>query len=116
MNGDGGTERAAMPPVLLVVDSRIDPAVEEAWNAWYDGVHLPEVLACPHFEAGARYVSEADGERAYLAVYSLSTAAALDTPEFAGARGWGAFADKVRFTTRVYTRCDKGAAESGGGR
>lgn len=56
---------------LLVVEATIDPAVETAWNQWYDATHLPAILACPHFEAGARYVNEERGSRRYLILKAL---------------------------------------------
>ena len=95
-----------MPKALLIVDASIDPTVERAWNEWYDTQHLPEILACPHFDAGARYVSEVDGSRKYLTVYRLSCEEAVNTPEFARARGWAEFKERVRASTRLYTRFD----------
>ncbi|MBN8995055.1 MAG: hypothetical protein J0H94_07500 [Rhizobiales bacterium] len=102
----GGTSN-----VLLVVSATVDPAVETAWNDWYDNEHLPEILACPHFDEGARYVSEDNGERTYITLYRLSSEEAVKTPEFAGARGWGPFVDKVRASTRLYIRVTGGGAK-----
>lgn len=34
---------------LLVVRSDIAPEIEEAFNEWYDEVHIPDVLALPHW-------------------------------------------------------------------
>ena len=93
-----------LPQALLVVAATIDPAVEQEWNAWYNGEHLPEILACPHFDEAARYVSEEHGIRKYLTVYCLASEEAVKTPEFASARGWGQFAEKVHATTRLYKR------------
>jgi hypothetical protein len=87
---------------LLVVEATIDPAVEAAWNQWYDATHLPAILACPHFEAGARYVNEEQSSRRYLTVYRLSSTEAIGTPEFARARGWAQFKDRVHASTRLY--------------
>ena len=67
-------------------------------------MHLPEIAACPGFEEAARYVSEADGKRHYLAVYRLDGPAALECREFAERRGLRQFAGKVTWTTRVYRR------------
>jgi hypothetical protein len=95
-------DNSASPKALLVVEATIDPAVETAWNAWYDTQHLPEILACPHFESGARYVHQETGERRYLTVYRLTSDQAVGTPEFARARGWGEFKDNVHASTRLY--------------
>ena len=93
-----------MPPALLIVDASINPAVEEEWNAWYDTQHLPEILACPYFESGARYMNDDGERRRYLTVYMLSSVEAVSTPEFGEARGWAKFKDEVQATTRLYVR------------
>lgn len=100
-----------MPKALLIVDAVVDPAVEQEWNDWYDNKHLPEILACPHFDAAARYVTKDDGGRKYLTVYALSSEEAVSTPEFSQARGWAEFKDKVRASTRLYTRFNEAAHE-----
>ena len=46
---------AALPACLLIVEAEIDATVEDAWNTWYDKVHLPDALACPGVLAGRRY-------------------------------------------------------------
>jgi hypothetical protein len=97
---------STLPRTLLVVDAVIEPSVEAEWNEWYDSEHLPEILACPHFQSGARYVSETEGGRKYLTVYALSSEEAVRTPEFTKARGWGRFKERVRFSTRLYTRLE----------
>ncbi len=96
---DGGL----LPSTLLVVDAVIEPSVESEWNERYDGKHMPEILACPHFQSGARYVCDTEDTRNYLTIYALSSEEAVITPEFAKARGWGPFKEKVRYTTRLYT-------------
>lgn len=91
-----------LPGWLLVVNAEVDPAVEDAWNRWYDEVHLPEIASCPGFGDAARYVSEADTRRHYLAVYPLSGPDAIASPEFATRRGWAQFTDGVHATVRIY--------------
>ncbi|MBT4045569.1 MAG: hypothetical protein HOK21_04595 [Rhodospirillaceae bacterium] len=102
------------PKYLLIVNAEIDPSVEDAWNQWYNEVHLPEALACPGVLAGNRYRSVGDASltkdggksqssgRAYVAVYELSGPEALDTPEFIEMRGWYHFTDKITARTQVY--------------
>jgi hypothetical protein len=60
---DEKREGGPPPSTLLVVDAVIEPSVESEWNEWYDGTHLPEILACPHFQSGVRYISDAGGVR-----------------------------------------------------
>jgi Domain of unknown function (DUF4286) len=93
-----------MSKAILIVDASVDSEVEQEWNDWYDSEHLPDILACPHFDSAARYVSEHKGQRNYLTVYTLSSEEAVKTPEFARARGWAEFKDRVRASTRLYTR------------
>lgn len=88
---------------LYVVRVSVDPGVEEEWNEWYDNEHLPEILACPGFVRGRRYVSrDESGRPRYMTVYSIADSTALETPEFAAAKGWYRFVDAVEFTTDVY--------------
>ena len=108
MNADTDIPQGTMPPALLIVDAVIATKVEHAWNEWYNKEHLPEILACPHFITAARYVSEQDGARRYVAVYALSSTEAVSTPEFAKVRGWSTFKDDVTANTRLYTRVPGG--------
>lgn len=94
----------ALPPTLMIVTASIPPSHEADWNRWYDDVHLPEIVDCPGFRSGQRYVSEKDGVRSYVAIYELDGPAVLQSPEFAARRGWGPFVDQVEFQTRIFSR------------
>lgn len=94
----------SLPAHLVVVDVSVDPAVETEWNAWYDTVHLPDIVTCPGFRRAARYVSEEDGKRHYLTVYEVDGPEAIESVEFARRRGWGKFKDKVQSKLRTYDR------------
>lgn len=88
---------------LYVVRVSVDPGVEDEWNAWYDDEHLPEILACPGFVSGRRYVNrDESGGTSYMTVYAITGPAVLESPEFVAAKGWYRFADAVEFTTDVY--------------
>jgi antibiotic biosynthesis monooxygenase (ABM) superfamily enzyme len=97
-----------LPQHVFVVDAEIDPSVEAAWNRWYTEVHLPEIAACPGFRQSARYVAERDGKRHYLAIYEVDGPEALASAEFNARRGWGEFAGKVTWTSRLYRRIATG--------
>lgn len=57
-----------------------DRQLESEFNQWYDTEHIPVRMACPGFVSAQRYKSiESDS---YLAVYELTDAAALSTPEY----------------------------------
>jgi hypothetical protein len=96
----------AVSECIFVVAAEIDPAVENAWNEWYNKVHLPEITACPGFRRSARYVSELGGGRHYVAIYELDGPEALDSPEFNQRRGWREFAGRVKWTSRLYHRIE----------
>lgn len=89
---------------IFVVDAEVDLSVEAAWNEWYNKVHLPEITACPGFRQSARYVSEHDGMRHYVALYELDGPEALHSAEFNQRRGWREFTGKVKWTSRLYRR------------
>jgi antibiotic biosynthesis monooxygenase (ABM) superfamily enzyme len=92
---------------LWVVSARINPSVENAWNAWYTDVHLPEITKCPGFEAADRYVADAPAGRRYLTIYQVATAEAVSTPEFNQRRGWGPFASDVEAEARLFEQLRK---------
>lgn len=91
-----------LPALLFIVDAAVDPAVEADWNKWYNEVHLPEITACPGFRQSARYVSEQEDGRHYLAIYELDSPEALRSVEFNERRGWREFAGRVKWTSRLY--------------
>ncbi|MEK9596244.1 MAG: hypothetical protein VW057_09800 [Rhodospirillaceae bacterium] len=108
---------APLPTCVLIVEAEIDDDVADAWNAWYDQVHLPEALACPGVLSGRRY--RADGvaavtdhgarsrhtSQAYVTIYELTGPEAIETPAFQAMRGWYEFTDKITATTRVFNAC-----------
>ena len=94
----------AFPPQVLVVEAAVDPAVEAAWNRWYNAVHLPEITAGPGFRQSARYVAEQESVRHYIAIYEVDSPDALTSAEFQRRRGWADFAGRVTWTSRLYRR------------
>jgi antibiotic biosynthesis monooxygenase (ABM) superfamily enzyme len=89
------------PKYMLVVDVSVNPEVEDAWNDWYDNIHLPEIAACPGFKRSARYVSN-EAPRNYLTVYELDSPEALKSAEFSQRRGWSNFKEHVKAKVRLY--------------
>jgi len=78
---------------LLLTMTEPPPAMEEEFNAWYDGEHLPERLAIPGFRSARRWTAGvAPGEGKYLATYELDSEAVLSSAEylarFEGATPW----------------------------
>ena len=59
-----------MAECLLVVESRPTSAEEEeAFHAWYDDVHLPEVLALDGFRSARRWPDRESGS--WFAIYEI---------------------------------------------
>jgi len=80
---------------ILEVRVDIDPAYEEAWNRWYDEVHLPEIVQCPGFRRARRFVA-LEGAPKYIALYDMESERAFESAEFSTRRGWDRFKDHVK--------------------
>jgi hypothetical protein len=98
----GEGPRVAKPPSLHIVRVDIAPEVEEAFNQWYDTVHVPALLRCPGWLSARRYVVF-DGSPKYLAVYEVAGSWAYETEEFQRVRGFGEFEEHIRNFSRM--RC-----------
>jgi hypothetical protein len=66
---------------LLLVTMEPPAGLEEEFNDWYDHEHLPQRMRMPGFETGARFVC-LEGWPRWLALYDLTSLAALSTPEY----------------------------------
>ncbi|WP_159587132.1 DUF4286 family protein [Chelativorans xinjiangense] len=77
---------------IVLVD--VDPAVEDAFNEWYETVHIPEILACPGWLSAQRHVCVEGGPK-YAAVYEITGSDAYETPEFHAIKGFGPFESHV---------------------
>lgn len=98
----GTDDMTAPSPVLLITSVDIEPSATEAFNHWYNDVHLTEIMRCPGFIAARRYEA-AYGEPRFIAIYELESEAALQTPEMQRVRGWGDMFPHVRnFHERIY--------------
>jgi hypothetical protein len=87
---------------LVTVD--VDPKVEDAFNRWYNDVHVGEVLDCPGWLSGARYVA-VEGSPKYLALYEIEDEKAMWTPELRAIKGFGEFwGDLEAYRSTVYRR------------
>jgi hypothetical protein len=63
---------------------------EAAWNQWYSGPKLAEMLRKPHFLTVQRFAAAAlDMRRKYLALWLVATPEAFATPEYRS--DWGFF-------------------------
>ena len=62
-------------PLLLLVQSNVDPVHEDTYNDWYEH-HVPTLLKIPGYAWGRRYVNQ-KGDRKYLAMYQIDDASVL---------------------------------------
>jgi hypothetical protein len=66
-----------------------DPKKEQAWNDWYSGPKLKQMLDKPYFLTVQRYRRVSGTGRNYLAFWTLASAEAFETPEYKS--DWGFF-------------------------
>ena len=65
------------------------PADEQAWNAWYSGPRIGELLAVPGFLTSQRFRSVTRSPSDYLAVHSIASLDVFSTPEYKAMGGGG---------------------------
>ncbi|MEP9375345.1 hypothetical protein ABLE91_01430 [Aquabacter sp. CN5-332] len=75
-----------MPKGLLLVSMEPPATLEDEFNDWYDTEHFPQRRVLPGFESASRWVCLAGWPR-WLALYDLSSVAALETPDYAAVSG-----------------------------
>ena len=64
-----------------------EPAQEAAWNAWYSGPKIAQMLAKPYFRSCQRFRRAAGIGRDYLALWTLTSAEGMATPQYTAQ--WG---------------------------
>jgi len=87
------------------------PAVETAFNAWYDTEHVPALARVPGVLAARRFRTSG-GNPKYLALYHLAAPGVVDSPEWKRASESTAMpqnvrdqiTDRLRLVCRSYTR------------
>lgn len=62
----------------LVAFSNAAEGREDDFNQWYEGQHMPDVLAIPGFVSAERFTCVGEGPHKYMAVYEI------ETDDFAG--------------------------------
>lgn len=65
------------------------PDKEAAWNDWYSGPKIADMLAKPHFLSCQRFRLALGSGRKYLALWTLRSPQAFETPEYKS--DWGFF-------------------------
>jgi len=95
--GAGGLLLVAMTPV---------PAVETAFNAWYDTEHLPALARVPGVLSARRFRTAAGGgSPRYVALYHLTTPGVVSGPEWKHAADSTPRPEHVQVTDRLRLVC-----------
>lgn len=79
----------AMAFVYVVRCAFTEPAREAAWNAWYSGPKIMQMLRKPHFRTCQRFKRAAGRGRDYLALWTLQSPDAFRTEQYTA--DWGFF-------------------------
>lgn len=66
-----------------------DPSRESAWNNWYGGERLGELLAVPGFLTSQRFIAATRAGNYYLTVHSISSMAVFQCAEYRAMSGGG---------------------------
>jgi hypothetical protein len=68
--------RRTMEKWIIMVENHItDPSREKEVDAWYEKIHMPDLLQTPGYLSAKRYVAKEprNGRGKYLAVYEVET-------------------------------------------
>jgi hypothetical protein len=68
--------------VYIVRCNFTQPAREQAWNDWYSGPKIQQMLRLPYFLSCQRFRRAAGAGRDYLALWTMERAEAMSTPEY----------------------------------
>jgi hypothetical protein len=86
-----------------------DPDLEEAWNTWYSGPKLAQMLAKPLFISGQRFKASAlHDQRRYLALWHVESEQAFQTPEYKSDWGFFEWSSKITDWSRDLFAVDGG--------
>ena len=73
--------------VYIVRCNFTQPEKEQAWNAWYSGPKIRQMLAKPYFRTCQRFRLASGSGRNYLTLWTLQSPDAFKTPEYIS--DWG---------------------------
>jgi hypothetical protein len=79
LNRQVEVEVAPVTVLYLVRCSYRDVDSEQAWNAWYSSLHVPEMLTIPGFNSGRRYRAADPEPPRYVARYELTGSHVLES-------------------------------------
>ncbi len=77
-----------VPEVINAIITRVNPRGVSEFDAWYSQVHVPDILACPGWEAARRFRAT-NGTPLFMALYELADAETpFQSAEYERAVGW----------------------------
>lgn len=79
--------------MLVTVDIPVER--EDAWNAWYNDEHVPEILRCPGFRRVRRFRALQGTGARYVTLYDVDGPEVRESAEFNRVKGWYQFAKDV---------------------
>ena len=75
--------------VYIVPCNFNEPSQEQAWNNWYSGAKIAQMLRKPHFRTCQRFKRMSGSGRDYLALWTLQSPDAFKTEQYTS--DWGFF-------------------------
>jgi len=84
---------------LLLMMTEVADEHDAAFNAWYNDVHIPELLQLPGFISAERFRRVGAGIR-YLAVYRLESVEAVESENF---KRWRAASESTQLWASRFT-------------
>jgi hypothetical protein len=81
--------------VYVVRCNFTEPAREQAWNAWYGGPKIVQMLSLPYFRTCQRFRRSYGAGRDYLALWTVQRPEAMTTPEYRAQWGFSEWAPYI---------------------
>jgi hypothetical protein len=98
-----------MPFAYVVRCNFSRPDLEEAWNDWYSGPKIRDMLKKPLFHAGQRFAADGlDTRRKFLALWIVDSPTAFQTPEYTSDWGFYEWAPHITDWSRDLYRLPDG--------
>ncbi len=89
-----------MTCVYIVRCNFTEPAREQAWNAWYSGPKIEQMLAQPYFLTCQRFRLAAGRGRDYLTMWTVESPQALATPRYTAQWGFAEWTPYIAHWSR----------------
>jgi hypothetical protein len=80
---------SSMAFVYIVRCNFSDPGKEQAWNEWYSGPKIAQMLAKPLFQTCQRFRLASGDGRTYFTLWTIQSPEVFETPEYKS--DWGFF-------------------------